>query len=524
MPKKQHQQRQFAEPKSKEKEEKSTENEIKSEEIVKSFVPYSSVLSFMSPPAEILADPQEKVNRIIKFPKIKQTRAQEKEEMKAKYAAKVKKAEKVRLKYAKKQLQEKKASENPKTVAINIESSTDDEVVLIPVKPPPVINLDSSDDEEMVKRKRPASPSTSSMISDDFIVSSDKSKSSNPFLSVQQANINDRIVEALNEREKLKKIQKFTKVSSTSSSARSSCDRSFPTATEKESQGKVKKSKRKAQNLDENDDTIYASKAKVQKKRNRKSASGDEVSPNVIDKSRRRKTSTASRRKSSESETEKDPRLEYIEKCQKRKSPVVVEAEKPIEIVKEPTPVESKESECEIIETPQNVIYEITDEEEEDDPKADDSSDDSMKNFKGPIVCDLSLNVTQSSQTPHEFAPIEIDKAEEAVSSKLDCEIGWNDEMKYFYNECNYGRDFILSNVVNAMPQNPKFWQINHADRIRMHLDREKRIRCHNCNEIGHIAVNCKRPKKRIVCYMCGEEGHRETRCPNSICLRVILI
>jgi hypothetical protein len=152
-----------------------------------------------------------------------------------------------------------------------------------------------------------------------------------------------------------------------------------------------------------------------------------------------------------------------------------------------------------------------------------DSDSDSIKNVSNDIECDLTLNIKRNEHVPHVFAPIEdpVSSEHEIKTNYLDCEVGWNDEMRYFYNDCSTGRDFCILTIRNSMPADPKLWRVNHADKIRFNADSDRRIRCRNCNEWGHKERYCSRPRKKIICYMCGETGHRETRCPNSICLRV---
>lgn len=440
--------------------------------------------------------------------------------MKEKYAEKIKKSEKVRLKYAKKQLQDnsKTKAEEKIPSAIEISSSSEDEVVCIPQKPLTTINLDSSDDD--VKLKRPMSPSTSSMISDDFIVNADRLRLSLGLANVDNQPIEgDKLLLALNQKIKFKNLKNLTKLSSSSSSAsstrNSSCERS--PAIDKIKKLKSKRKEMVSVNTDE--DTLYASKVKHLKKRKNSSLkvstneniNNDDIERHVIAKTQSNRKRSNSKKSSdnneSESDKDEDPKLEMIARSFNKKKKVTVEETQNEVIIEDNS---EKKDDVEIVENISEPIYEIT----------DDSSVDSMKNFKTNLECELSLNVTQSPHVPHVFATPE-EKIEKIDKTSVDCEIGWNDEMKYFYNECNYGRDFSLSSILLAMPNNLKYWQINHADRIRMNVDHDKRVRCRNCNELGHIAVNCKRPKKRIVCFMCGEEGHRETRCPNSICLRV---
>jgi hypothetical protein len=40
----------------------------------------------------------------------------------------------------------------------------------------------------------------------------------------------------------------------------------------------------------------------------------------------------------------------------------------------------------------------------------------------------------------------------------------------------------------------------------------ESAVRCYNCNELGHVSVNCTKPR-RNVCYNCGQAGHISRNC-----------
>ncbi|XP_078051649.1 uncharacterized protein LOC144477786, partial [Augochlora pura] len=43
------------------------------------------------------------------------------------------------------------------------------------------------------------------------------------------------------------------------------------------------------------------------------------------------------------------------------------------------------------------------------------------------------------------------------------------------------------------------------------------KIRCYNCAESGHYAVDCTRPRReRGACFRCGNPGHRVEQCPSS--------
>lgn len=473
----------------------------------------------------------------------------------------------------------RKKAQGKVLTTIELEDSDESDCIPIELPAPPLITLDSSD-EETIKKKRAMSPSTSSIISDDFIVAGDKRRLVNPFVEGTPTTS-----KAAKKKENLQKLKALTQVpSSTSSSdsARSSCERNVkvlkvPTAASSETRSKRKVS---SSQDNSNEDSIYCAKSKPAKNSKEKELPPDSSDEETIcvnaknQKSRRRK-STNSRKKSTEgdSDLEEDPKQILIsstpvvkkrsrlftpsyndyefatmissivsgdplededddeeESEEKTESPSATKAvitnktSIPETITKKSIPSSTvvsssaQEVDCVIIEQPV-VVVEVPD---DDEDKVVSDSDDSMKGFKGPVVCDLSLNVTQTPYEPHEF--IRNGEGSRDISlpddSSVNPEIGWNDEMKFFYDGRWGNVDFSISNILESMPRDFRNWKINNADRNRT-MDSGSRIRCKKCNEIGHIAVKCTKPRKRIVCYMCGDEGHRETRCPNAICLRV---
>lgn len=124
-------------------------------------------------------------------------------------------------------------------------------------------------------------------------------------------------------------------------------------------------------------------------------------------------------------------------------------------------------------------------------------------------------------------------------------EMGWNNEMKAFYNDSWGGETNNAQAIRSAMPSkssskiksflvyfsnnNKKTffyledrfeWRLDPSD-LRTPFNPLKNVKCHNCRENGHRMAFCPQPKKEMVCYTCGNGGHRECRCPYAICLKV---
>lgn len=97
--------------------------------------------------------------------------------------------------------------------------------------------------------------------------------------------------------------------------------------------------------------------------------------------------------------------------------------------------------------------------------------------------------------------------------------LGWNDEMRHFYNDSWKGEGFNVKKILNRMNPDKNLWKIYTEDRFPK-FQRNNKKKCYNCCEFGHTRAKCTQPRKPLICYMCGERGHYEPRCPNTVCLR----
>lgn len=88
-------------------------------------------------------------------------------------------------------------------------------------------------------------------------------------------------------------------------------------------------------------------------------------------------------------------------------------------------------------------------------------------------------------------------------------------EMEKFYNESWGGEDFNHREIQKNMSRDKNLWAIDPKD--RMSSLSKRKITCNYCNRAGHRDDMCR--MKPPVCFMCGTAGHFETRCPRKICV-----
>lgn len=540
-------------------------------DLVTKFVPYTSVLSLMRKPAA--AEPKEHADTIINYEKKKNNKT-------TKFAAKkclnplnvkarvlkgkTEMLEKIQIKKEKSSNVQKKMQSRANQPSIEIMDSEESSDCCMPVEigPTPVIELDDSSDEDIAKKKRSHSPSNSSIISDDFIVSSDKKRANTAFRENEMKNASEKLEKILKNNKKQKNIKELlanvkqilSTPTAASSSARSILG-SLGTVKSSKTNEKPRKDTQPTTNNEE--ESVYDAKLKKPKTTQpNANESSDDESPcvNITNvKSRRKSTSSAhkSTEPDSDDETAESQAIVKVKKRSRLITPrynddefasmistivtkgAIIEEESEESSV-ERAAVESQEDDCKIVE-PSTDVIEIGDEEDTSKKTSNeewnenlkyepisDSDNDSIHEVSVPVDIDLSLNI-HSNFEPHELIrnSSETQQISQSMAiASVDPEVGWNDEMKYFYDGSWGGETFSLSEKLNSMSRNPNDWRVSSADRNRSSMNNDKSVRCRNCNEFGHIAVRCTRPKKRIVCYMCGEEGHRETRCPNAICLR----
>lgn len=431
---------------------------------------------------------------------------------------------------------------------IEIDDSDESDCLPVELPAPPLISLDSSDEEGIGRMKKTYSPSSSSIISDDFITNGEKNRVITAFRQNELHHASEKLKKIIHQRETMEKAKTLTKLlpsSSSSSSARSSCERTFLSTSVNPI---------KIIQID-NEDSIYGAKMRnlsTQDNTTNTIESSEEDEIPCVNATKRRRKSTGSGKKSTDQESDKEDikinNLETNVRVKKRSRLITPRynddefgsmiskivnnenIEEDSEVEKELNTENEKNKndasdDCKIFEVfhKNSSVPDYEDKRElETEEKILSDSDDSMKNVSLPFNCDLSLNVTKPKFTQHEYIR-DANESTESIAAmnvaSLDPEIGWNDEMKYFYYGSWGDENFNLTELYNLMSKNPNFWKISNADRMRT-FDNNSRTRCKNCNDFGHIAIRCTQ-KKKIVCFMCGEENHRETRCPNSICLRV---
>ena len=388
------------------------------------------------------------------------------------------------------------------------EEGSNDDVIPIELPPPPFINLDTSDEEDLAhqvrKVSRPVSPSNSSIVSDDFIVSGDKSRLIDAF-RIEAMNIRGNANKNKQTKDTMVKIKALSKQSTSFDlnpvriSPRGSATPLFEASYRDQLPDKPIKAKSYSKERRSIEDSIYAKVSTGTPKRSQLTSGGetseDESCVSTKKQKIRRRKSTGSRSAgkdsgNEESDVDMNPKQKIIsstpigktpakrsrfissnynddefasmissiirqddsndgeEESSEERSTLNTEAETVINI--SDSRVIEETDDCRIIEKPIPVL-EIPDDEDSD-------SDASMKADRTPIVCDLSLNVLENTFEPHEF--IRDHDPLQSTSANIDCpidvledpEVGWNDEMRYFYNRTWGGEDFYIGEMLNSMP------------------------------------------------------------------------
>lgn len=60
---------------------------------------------------------------------------------------------------------------------------------------------------------------------------------------------------------------------------------------------------------------------------------------------------------------------------------------------------------------------------------------------------------------------------------------------------------------------NPSLSTVNVTDRP---ATVRRDVRCYNCNENGHVSINCTKPQRRMRCLKCQRSGHSARDCPDA--------
>lgn len=389
------------------------------------------------------------------------------------------------------------------------EEDSNDDVIPIELPPPPFINLDTSDEEDLAhqvrKVSRPVSPSNSSIISDDFIVTGDKSRLIDAF-RIEAMNVRGSANKSRQSKESVVKLKSILKQPTSSfdaismSSPKSSAASILETSNKEQVPDKAIKTKSYSKERRSIEDSVYGAKATTSTPKRSQVATDGETSEDETciaakkQKIRRRKsTGSRSTGKSSdndESDVDMNPKTKLISSTPIGKTPVKrsrfissnynddefasmissiirqdsndgeeesseerntanTESETIVNISDSRVTMIEETEDCRIIEKIIPVL-EIPDDEDSD-------SDASMKADRTPVVCDLSLNVLENTFEPHELVR---DNNPQSSGANPDCaidvledpEVGWNDEMRYFYNRSWGGEDFFIGDMLNSMP------------------------------------------------------------------------
>ncbi|XP_032228443.1 zinc finger CCHC domain-containing protein 7 isoform X2 [Nematostella vectensis] len=115
-----------------------------------------------------------------------------------------------------------------------------------------------------------------------------------------------------------------------------------------------------------------------------------------------------------------------------------------------------------------------------------------------------------------------IEVSSQAESSDETRKEGWQDDVIAISSDENENEPLEITENWELIDKDvnggKEFSGKRSASRYYKEEKRSMYIRCHNCNERGHMAVDCPDPKKVIKCCLCGGQGHYKRSCPNELC------
>ncbi|CAG2217719.1 AIR1_2 [Mytilus edulis] len=167
--------------------------------------------------------------------------------------------------------------------------------------------------------------------------------------------------------------------------------------------------------------------------------------------------------------------------------------------------------------------------------QSEEQSEDKKMTIKSSIN-DSCITISSSTEgSPYTDAiSISSDKGIEVDSSDIDLDIDSDcmmldescDDMGDIVLNVDHNQRTMLDNLtVRDMGEKvgEEKWNIIDRDRfvgnpLLGRYYRSSSVRCHNCNETGHLSKVCPQPKKLMACYLCGDEGHTGRNCKNPIC------
>jgi len=144
------------------------------------------------------------------------------------------------------------------------------------------------------------------------------------------------------------------------------------------------------------------------------------------------------------------------------------------------------------------------------------------KSTKLPLSDSIIINSSQRTKFFNTLHPPSSDKDQEKV---VDSDI---EDWEVLDDVDDGNCDSFLTNVKEkTMPlisNDTSLWYVGNKDieaavsftssKPQVRYFGNKHIRCKNCDELGHIAIECPLPKKLRPCFKCGQTGHSAVKCP----------
>lgn len=159
--------------------------------------------------------------------------------------------------------------------------------------------------------------------------------------------------------------------------------------------------------------------------------------------------------------------------------------------------------------------------------ESDDSDDDKVKSYQKEKSVKFYVKSDRDEEDVLSVSSRSSDDSLDAVLGERDSDYGDDIQMNVSVSPRYIYRKMAAEDDVADCTDNESdgdHWAVDREDSFKdvksaVQQGRYyKPIRCHNCNQVGHLSKSCPQPQKEVICCLCSDSGHIARNCPQSVC------